>query len=167
MSGLIVPNKGFVPKVARSAFIAPNATLVGDVEIAAPEAGWYDTGDIVDIDTDGFVTILGRAKRFAKLAGEMVSLTAVENALAALWPEAQHAVVAVSDPRKGEALALVTTAQDVTRERLAAGFRERGLAELMIPRTVIPVDAIPLLGSGKTDYKAVQALAEQADHAVA
>ncbi len=139
----------------------------GVLDKSALTDGWYDTGDIVDLDAEGFVTILGRAKRFAKLAGEMVSLTAVENAVAALWPDAQHAVVAISDPRKGEALALVTSARDVTRERLVAGFRERGLAELMIPRTILVVDAVPLLGSGKTDYKAVQALAERAEHAVA
>jgi acyl-[acyl-carrier-protein]-phospholipid O-acyltransferase/long-chain-fatty-acid--[acyl-carrier-protein] ligase len=127
--------------------------------VEPPEEGWHDTGDIVRIDDEGYVTIAGRAKRFAKLAGEMVSLTAVEAAVAALWPDAQHAVVAVADPRKGEALVLVTTAHEATRDRLVAGFRERGLAELMIPRTIIPVDAIPLLGSGKTDYGAVQKLA--------
>ena len=125
-----------------------------------PEDGWYDTGDIVSIDADKFVTIRGRAKRFAKLAGEMVSMTAAETLAAAVWPDAAHAVVALPDPRKGEQLVLLTTQQDATAAALLAQARERGIAELMVPRAIRQVDAIPLLGSGKIDYPAVQRLAE-------
>jgi acyl-[acyl-carrier-protein]-phospholipid O-acyltransferase/long-chain-fatty-acid--[acyl-carrier-protein] ligase len=139
----------------------------GALDRAALVDGWYDTGDIVAFDEDGFVTILGRAKRFAKIGGEMVSLAAVEIAVAGIWPDAQHAVVALADARKGEALALVTTAREATRELLVAGFRARGLSELMLPRTILPVDALPLLGSGKTDYAAVQRLAERDSHVAA
>ncbi len=120
--------------------------------------GWYDMGDIVALDADGYVTIKGRAKRFAKIGGEMVSLTAAEAFAAALWSDAAHAVVAIPDPRKGEQLVLVTTQADADRRALLARGRERGIAELTIPRTVLITDRIPLLGTGKTDYPAVQKL---------
>lgn len=120
---------------------------------------WYDTGDIVDMDSDGFVTILGRAKRFAKLGGEMVSLVAVESQVMQIWPDGAHAVVAVPDAKKGEALVLVTTEANPDVRQLLAGGRARGMPELMLPRTIIRVDEIPLLGSGKTDYVSVQKIA--------
>ncbi len=128
-------------------------------ELERPADGAYDTGDIVSVDDRGFVTILGRAKRFAKIAGEMVSLTAVERALAQLWPDHQHAVVAVPDPRKGEQLVLVSEQPDATREAIAAHAREIGLTELFLPRVVLVVDRLPVLGTGKTDYGAVGKLA--------
>jgi acyl-[acyl-carrier-protein]-phospholipid O-acyltransferase/long-chain-fatty-acid--[acyl-carrier-protein] ligase len=123
-----------------------------------PEGGWYDTGDIVSIDTDGFVTIQGRAKRFAKVAGEMVSLTAVEGYATALWPDCRHAAVAVPDERKGEQIILVTERQDATRDAMLAQIRAGGAPELACPRDIMVVEELPLLGSGKTDYPAVQKL---------
>ena len=91
-----------------------------------PEDGWYDTGDIVDLDAQGFVTILGRAKRFAKIGGEMVSLAAVEDFVHRLRPDAQHAVVALPDPRKGERIVLVTTDQSLDRDTLLQAARAAG-----------------------------------------
>ena len=79
--------------------------------VVPPEGGWHDTGDIVTID-DGYVTIRGRAKRFAKLGGEMVSLAAVESLACGLWSDAQHVVLSLPDPRKGEQLVLVTDKPD-------------------------------------------------------
>ena len=114
--------------------------------------GWYDTGDICSIDDAGFVTILARAKRFAKIAGEMVSMPAAEALAAGLWPDAAHAVVAVPDGRKGEALVLLTTQRDATVGALLAQARARGAAELAVPRAVRIVEALPLLGTGKVDY---------------
>lgn len=121
--------------------------------------GWYDTGDIVAIDAEGFITIKGRAKRFAKIAGEMVSLAAVEALAEDVWPQAQHALVVVPDPRKGERLVLVTTHSDASHQALSNRAREKGLSELWVPSTFLVVDALPALGSGKTDYVAVAALA--------
>jgi acyl-[acyl-carrier-protein]-phospholipid O-acyltransferase/long-chain-fatty-acid--[acyl-carrier-protein] ligase len=116
-----------------------------------PNEGWHDTGDIVDIDAEGYVTILGRAKRFAKIGGEMVSLAAIEKFVAALWPEAQSAAAAVPDPKKGERIVLVTTREGSTRDELIAGARAVGLSELMIPSEVVWREALPLLGTGKID----------------
>ncbi|MBM3618065.1 MAG: AMP-binding protein [Alphaproteobacteria bacterium] len=120
-----------------------------------PEEGWHDTGDIVSIDESGFITIVGRAKRFAKIGGEMVSLAGVESLIAQLWPEHDHAVVARPDPRKGEQLVLVTTRADAAREALLTHFREQGITELSLPKHIMVVEALPILGSGKTDYPAV------------
>ncbi|MFD2263140.1 acyl-[ACP]--phospholipid O-acyltransferase [Lacibacterium aquatile] len=120
-----------------------------------PEEGWYDTGDIVSVDEDGFVTIQGRAKRFAKIAGEMVSLAAAEMLANDVWPSESHAVIALPDPRKGEQLVLVTTRQDATAKDLLAKAREKGIAEIMVPRNLKIVDKLPLLGTGKTDYPAL------------
>jgi acyl-[acyl-carrier-protein]-phospholipid O-acyltransferase/long-chain-fatty-acid--[acyl-carrier-protein] ligase len=130
-------------------------------ELDGPADGAYDTGDIVSIDPQGFVTILGRAKRFAKVAGEMVSLTAVERAISRLWPEQQHAVVALPDVRKGEQLVLVTERGDASREAVASHAREIGLTELFLPRTIVTVKALPVLGTGKTDYAAATKLATE------
>jgi acyl-[acyl-carrier-protein]-phospholipid O-acyltransferase/long-chain-fatty-acid--[acyl-carrier-protein] ligase len=117
-----------------------------------PPGGWHDTGDIVTIDEGGFVRIKGRAKRFAKLAGEMVSLGAVEDAVARVWPDEAHAVVAAPDDRKGERVVLLTTRPQPDRGELRAAMREAGLPDLAVPAEIRVVEAIPLLGSGKTDY---------------
>ena len=117
-----------------------------------PEDGWHDTGDIVTIDDGGFVVIRGRAKRFAKIGGEMVSLPAVEGYAGKVWPGAEHAVVTRPDPRKGEQLVLFTTARDATAPALQAWGRANGIAELSIPRDIRLIDALPVLGTGKIDY---------------
>ena len=121
-------------------------------ELEQPPGGWHDTGDIVAMDADQFITIRGRAKRFAKIAGEMVSLTAVEQICGDLWPEDPPAVVAVPDARKGERLVMVTTRIGATRAQVQAWMKERGAIELMHPSEIITLEALPLLGSGKTDY---------------
>ena len=125
--------------------------------IEPPEDGWYDTGDIVTIDNEGFVRIQGRAKRFAKIAGEMVSMAAAEALAASVWPAAAVAVVAVPDARKGEALVLVTDRSDAEPGHLLTEARARGVPEIMVPRT-IKIAPVPLLGTGKVDYPGVQRL---------
>jgi acyl-[acyl-carrier-protein]-phospholipid O-acyltransferase/long-chain-fatty-acid--[acyl-carrier-protein] ligase len=125
------------------------------------DSEWYDTGDIVAIDAEGYLTILGRAKRFAKIGGEMVSLGAAEELATGLWPEAHHAVVTLPDPRKGEQLVLVTEKPDATVEALLAAARARGLTELAVPRRLVTVGTLPLLPTGKPNYPAVSALVEE------
>ena len=92
----------------------------GEIQAPATErgAGWYDTGDIADIDDEGFITILGRAKRFAKIGGEMVSLTAVEELASLTWPNMNHAAVAVHDARKGEKVILITDHENAERKTI-------------------------------------------------
>ncbi len=129
--------------------------------IEPPEDGWYDTGDIVTMDEDGFVIIQGRAKRFAKIGGEMVSLTAVENVINAAFPEESHAVVNVPDRRKGEKLVLITTFDGLARKELARAMKEAGAPELYVPREILVVEELPVLGSGKTDYVTLMAMARE------
>jgi acyl-[acyl-carrier-protein]-phospholipid O-acyltransferase/long-chain-fatty-acid--[acyl-carrier-protein] ligase len=116
-------------------------------------AGWYDTGDIVAVDAEGFITIKGRSKRFAKIGGEMVSLTLVEQLMAQVWPEAQHAAVSVSDAKKGEQIIVLTTQENATISTLNAGIT--GVAAIMLPKKIITVAALPVMATGKTNYPAV------------
>lgn len=120
---------------------------------------WYDTGDIVTIDQDGFLHIQGRAKRFIKIAGEMVSLAAVESLASRLWPGNLSAAVALPDSRRGEQLVLVTDRADAGRDEVLAQVKVDDLPELMVPKQVLSVEVLPLLGSGKIDYSATRELA--------
>ncbi len=129
-------------------------------DLEALPDGWHDTGDIVDVDDDGFVRILGRAKRFAKIGGEMVSLTAVESFAEAVWPDGRHAVVSVPDAKKGERLVLITDRSDAEVASLAAWARSHGAPELAVPKKILKVPQVPVLGTGKTDYVAIQRMAE-------
>jgi acyl-[acyl-carrier-protein]-phospholipid O-acyltransferase/long-chain-fatty-acid--[acyl-carrier-protein] ligase len=126
-----------------------------------PPQGWHDTGDIVAIDEQGFVTIKGRAKRFAKVGGEMISLAAVEMLAADEWPDAVCAVVAVPDARKGERLILYTNKKDANRGDFIAIARARHASELMIPAEVIYMEKLPMLGSGKVDMLTLQKMAKE------
>ena len=131
--------------------------------IQAPQsigAGWYSTGDIVVRDDEGFIHIRGRLKRFAKIAGEMVSLEVVEKIATTAAPGFAHAASARADAAKGEALVLFTTAPNLGREQLLAAARDAGSPELSVPRVIQRVEEIPMLGSGKTDYVTLQRMAD-------
>jgi acyl-[acyl-carrier-protein]-phospholipid O-acyltransferase/long-chain-fatty-acid--[acyl-carrier-protein] ligase len=123
--------------------------------------GWHDTGDIVSIDAAGFITIKGRAKRFAKIAGEMVSLSVVESMAAALWPQAMSVAVSIPDQRKGERIVLLTTQKDADRAAMQRQAKASSAPELAVPADIHVVDKVPLLGSGKTDYVTATALAKE------
>jgi acyl-[acyl-carrier-protein]-phospholipid O-acyltransferase / long-chain-fatty-acid--[acyl-carrier-protein] ligase len=123
------------------------------------EGGWHDTGDVVAIDEDGYLAIKGRLKRFAKIGGETVSLAVVESIASALWPDHAHAALALPDGRKGELIVLVTTNRDANRHDLVGWAHNHGVADIAVPRRMIMVDDIPVLGTGKTDYVQVEKMA--------
>ncbi len=167
----IVPRLDAVPgiddaggTVGRLAIRGPNV-MAGYYKADAPgllqppEGGWHDSGDIVELDAQGFVTIKGRAKRFAKIGGEMISLPAVEGYAAAAWPGFDHAVVTRPDAKKGEQLVLFTTAPDATAAQLQGWAKANGVAEISVPRDIRPLAALPVLGTGKLDYVGMTALA--------
>ena len=120
--------------------------------------GWHDTGDIVVLDEDNCIRIKGRVKRFAKIAGEMVSLAVVENCASAVWPDHMHAAASIPDPRKGEQIVLLTTCPDANRSDLLAWAQSHGVSELSVPKKVTRVEDIPVLGTGKVDYGGVNRL---------
>jgi acyl-[acyl-carrier-protein]-phospholipid O-acyltransferase/long-chain-fatty-acid--[acyl-carrier-protein] ligase len=120
--------------------------------------GWHDTGDIVDVDANGLMSINGRAKRFAKVGGEMVSFAAVEAMIASLWPEQNHVVMSVPDEKRGEQLVLITDRKGAERADLLGEARRQGLPELWVPRAITEVEAIPVLATGKIDFVATQAM---------
>ena len=130
-------------------------------KIEAPKDGWYETGDVVTVDDMRFVTIEGRLKRFAKIGGEMVSLTAVEAMASACWKDSQNAVVALPDDRKGEQLILFTTHSGATKESLRTHSRHVGGTDLALPRHIHVIDKLPTLATGKTDYVKLHAEAEK------
>lgn len=130
--------------------------------IEPTEDGWHDTGDVVAIDEDGFVAIKGRMKRFAKVGGEVVSLAVVENCASAVWPDFAHAAVSFPDGRKGEQVTLITTNPEADRMELIGWVHNHGVSELAIPRKIVHVKDIPVLGTGKTDYVKVEKLAQAA-----
>ena len=117
--------------------------------------GWYDTGDIVHVDRDGFVRLLGRVKRFAKIAGEMISLSVIEEIAVQIAQGQLHAAVAVSDERKGERIVLVTQSRELERAMFIHQVQNLGYSELHVPRDILYNKEIPILGSGKIDYPSV------------
>lgn len=141
MKGYLLPDNPGV--------LVPPCSLYGE--------GWYDTGDIVTVDEDGFIHIQGRSKRFAKISGEMVSLTAVEQLAAAAWPDALHAAVSLPDPKKGEQVILLTTHRAATPKQLTDA--SPGVAAITLPKKVFVLEKIPVLPTGKTDFIAATELA--------
>ena len=127
-----------------------------------PAEGWHDTGDIVSIDDQGFLRIRGRIKRFAKIGGEMVSLAVVENCANSLWPENSHAAATLPDKRKGEQVILITDYAKADRADLVAFAKNHGVTDLAIPKKIIQVAEVPVLGTGKTDYGRVTAIVKEA-----
>ena len=135
MAGYLLPGKGFAP---------------------APE--WHDLGDVVSVDK-GFVTIQARLKRFAKVSGEIVSLDAVEKAAQMCFGTDLNAAISIPDTRKGEKIILYTAAGGATRQALREYMARTGQSMLAMPAKLVVVKSLPQLGSGKTDYAALRAMA--------
>ncbi len=161
-----------IPNAGRLYVRGPNVML-GYIKadnpgvIDPPHGGWHDTGDVVAIDEEGFIAIKGRLKRFAKIGGETVSLAVVENCASALWPDYAHAAVTIPDGRKGEQIVLVTTCPDAQRTDLIGWVHNHGVPELAVPRRILQVDSVPVLGTGKTDYTKVQKMVKESMESVA
>ena len=125
------------------------------------EGGWHDTGDIVEIDDEDYITILGRVKRFAKIGGEMVSLSAVEGLASAVWPDHRHAVVSIPDTPQGrEAGAGHRPARRRGRAIWRTGPASMARRNWRCPRRSSASAELPVLGTGKTDYVAIQTMVE-------
>jgi acyl-[acyl-carrier-protein]-phospholipid O-acyltransferase / long-chain-fatty-acid--[acyl-carrier-protein] ligase len=140
-----------------------------DLTGAVIQDGWYNTGDVVTTDEDGFITIVGRESRFAKVGGEQVPFAAVEEALAMLTggsdDGAPRAVVtAVPDESTGERLVVIHTALDRSPDELVKELAKAGLPRLFIPSPVdfYEIDTMPLIGIGKVDLEAINRFAQQA-----
>lgn len=121
-----------------------------------PVDEWHVTGDIVSVDSDGFVTIRARLKRFAKVAGEMVNLQVIEDAALECYPESRHAAATAADGKRGEKIVLFTTSKTLDRARLRAWLLEHHYSALYLPSEVTVLEKIPLLGTGKADYMSLQ-----------
>ncbi len=139
------------------------ATAPGVLEHAVSDAGegWYDTGDVVTIDKQGFVTLVGRVKRFAKIAGEMVSLESVEKLAQQVNPLAHHAASSSADERRGEQIVLFTTDGTLSRDALGQMAKKMGYPEIAIPKKIVLLETIPILGTGKTDYATLKIMASE------
>lgn len=162
MEAKVVPIEG-IPEGGSLVVKGPNI-MAGYIdehgEVETPADGWYDTGDVVTISEDNWISIQGRVKRFAKIGGEMVSLTVAEALANQAWPDNRHAVVAIPDPKKGERLVLVTDRLDAASGVMLAQSQQQGFSELTVPRRIVTMAEVPVLGTGKIDYLAVQRIAE-------
>jgi len=123
--------------------------------------GWHDTGDVVSINEDGYYVIRGRVKRFAKIGGEMISLTVVENCAAAVWPDEMHAAAIAPDARRGEQIILVTEYDAPNRQDLLRWAQTHGVPEIAVPKRFVSVESLPVLGTGKLDYVSITQLAKE------
>ena len=166
MQARLEPVEG-IPGAGRLILKGPNVML-GYIKAENPgvvvpvEGGWHDTGDVVSIDEEGFISIKGRLKRFANVGGETISLAVAENCASALWPDHYHAAIAVQDKRKGEQIVLLTTNPDARRADLVGWAQNHGVAEIALPRRIVHADAVPVLGNGKTDYMKVELIVSAA-----
>lgn len=140
------------PNIMQGYLLSDNAGVLQSTESIYGK-GWYDTGDIVHIDDDGFLSIRGRSKRFAKVGGEMVSLTVVEQLAMKTWENANHAAISLPDAKKGEQIILITTQKHATLNELTK--LSIGVTAINLPKKILFSDAIPVMATGKTDYVAL------------
>ncbi|MDH4617445.1 AMP-binding protein [Brevibacillus sp. AY1] len=126
-----------------------------------PAEEWYQTGDLVEADAEGFLTIKSRLKRFAKIGGEMVSLNLIEELAMQCFGHSGFAAITINDPRKGERVLLYSTDDRAELSPLRAYIQQRQFSPLLVPATIRHTKSLPLLGSGKTDYVSLKQWAER------
>jgi len=143
------------PNIMKGYIFVDNPGIIVPPSVEKLGEGWYDTGDIVSIDDEGYVKILGRAKRFAKIAGEMVSLALVEDVASKIDNKVIHAAVHIEDEKKGERIILFTESSKIDRESFTKTVRELGLTELLIPGDIRNVNEVPILSTGKINYRKI------------
>ncbi len=143
----------------------PNIMLgyMKDGTISPPPDGWHDTGDIVSV-RDSHLFIRGRARRFAKIGGELVALGAVEQAAATLWPDHVHAAIVLPGSVREEEIVLVSDCAAAKREDLQLWARSNSVSQIVVPKRIIHVASVPLLGTGKPDYSVVSHVARSASY---
>ena len=147
------------PQLMKGYFHQPEQTK--EIIIHKNNTRWYKTGDQGFLDEDGYLTITDRYSRFAKIAGEMVSLSHVENAIAPLLPEnIDCAAVALPDEKKGEKIVLLVTKLNETPAEFKKRCVEAKIKALLIPNEIQIVDEIPKLGTGKTNFAQAKKIAQ-------
>ena len=149
------------PNVMQGYIKADKPGIIEKTSVEKLGKGWYDTGDIVSIDEDGYITILGREKRFAKIAGEMISLAAVEEMLISVDTEFDYAAVSIEDEKKGEQIVLFTTNKNLKRDLISKICKEKQLSELYIPKVIISINELPVLATGKLNYRLIVEMAAE------
>lgn len=132
-------------------------------ERSSLDDGWYDTGDIVTVDADGYLVIKGRKKRFTKIAGEMISLGFIEDEVAKLSPEHHHAAIAIENLEQGKPLLrLYTNDPNLNASKIREHFGAERIPNTWLPREVVYMPELPVLRTGKVDYQTLQKLASGA-----
>ncbi|RTK92185.1 MAG: acyl-[ACP]--phospholipid O-acyltransferase [Rickettsiales bacterium] len=149
------------PNIMQGYIMSDNPGVIIPPYIEKLGNGWYDTGDIVSVDNDGFITILGREKRFAKVAGEMISLAAVEDLVTNIDKESMHAAVSIEDETKGEQILLFTTNNNMQRDAITKSCQLKQLSEMYVPKIIISIPEIPILATGKLNYRKLVEMARE------
>ena len=151
------------PNIMQGYITKDNPGIITSPWVDQPGDNWYDTGDIVSVDDEGYIKILGREKRFAKIAGEMISLAVVEDLLYRLDPEFLHAVISIADEAKGEKLIALTTSKNISSDKILLLCHQMQLSELYLPKIVKTVKELPVLVTGKVDYRKILQLSKEID----
>ncbi|MGC0371315.1 MAG: hypothetical protein DGJ47_000001, partial [Rickettsiaceae bacterium] len=146
------------PNIMQGYIKQDNPGVIIPTSVRELGAGWYDTGDIVRVDDEGFIEILGRQKRFSKIGGEMISLTLVEQVFLNADMHSTHAAICINDNKKGEQIVVFTTNKDLTRTIIMDTVRKMQLSELYIPKNIQYIAEIPVLATGKVDYKSLRSM---------